>query len=71
MNDDLVPMRPNRMDARLSNDEFSSFLSTWVLHPPNLRWTPFLRPRDAIFKLVFREAAQCFVASDCSRLKSI
>lgn len=38
-------------------------LERWVsAHgtPQEVRWTPSLRPRDAIFKLVFREAAQVF-----------
>ena len=40
---------------------FVVFGSNMFLHfipMPPLRWTPFLRPRDAIFKLAFFEAAQ-------------
>lgn len=56
----LIPEQENGDLASALSEVERSVLETFIRQGGTLRWTPSLRPRDAIFKLVFREAAHVF-----------
>ncbi len=35
MNEEYVPLRPDRMDGRLCNKMFAQFVRGWVMSPPD------------------------------------